>query len=202
MSESRSQVMTAVLEVLAGGAWMDGLRVLRQAMRRIPPPVASRHALRLREIGGATGEAPPLDELIESGRRAMTSRAIAAAIKRGRLVTDVGELTRAHWQGEVPFKLRDAEAGWLSVIEVAEEVGITKNVAATWIRNGYVPEPVQNAAGATRITSDQVPAWRAVAEAWPGLGKRWTIDPRSLWSSPAQACPHCGGSIVVSVTKG
>ena len=202
MSNPRSPVLAAVLETLSSGEWVDGLHVVRQAMRVIPPGEASRHALQVRSHDHPDdGNAPPIDELIRSGRRTIARNAVMGAVTRGRIEMDPPELTRSHWRGEMAWKLRDPEAGFMTVGEVADRVDVTESVARTWIRNGFVPAPHVNSAGVKRVPRDHLAAWQAVREAWPGTKKRWMIDPRSLWDTPAQLCPHCNQPITITVTK-
>lgn len=202
MSEARSAALNAIYEQLSDGKWADGLKVLRKAMVVIPPGEASRYALQLREKEARNSEPPPLEELIRSGRRALTRTALSTAITRGRIETDVGKLERDHWMGSKPWNIRDPEAKLTPVADLAKMLDISDATARGWIEKGFVPAPVTNKAGQLRITPEQVPAWKLVRDAWPGPLKRWLIDPRSLWDTPTQECPHCGGAISVLLTKG
>ena len=198
MTEGRSPALDAIFALLADGHWMDGQAALRAGMDAIPPGVASRHP----RAGGYGKDVRPLSERVATGKREIAREAMAAAIRRGRLAVDVPELERAHWRGEKPWRVRDAEAGLLPVAEVAEMLGIPSTTARVWIKRGYVPEPTTNAAGILRVTPDQLRAWKLVREVWPGPAAQWTVNPRSLWAAaPTLRCPHCNEAIDVTITK-
>jgi hypothetical protein len=194
VTESRSPSLDAIYALLADGHWVDGQVALREGMRAIPPGLASRHH--------RLDSTRPLNERVESGKREIARESMASAIRRGRLAVDVPEVTRAHWRGDLPWRVRDAEAGMLSVADVAEMLGIPSTTARVWIKHGYVPQPATNAAGILRVTPDQLRAWKLVREAWPGPSAQWTVSPRSLWATaPSLRCPHCHEPIEVTVTK-
>jgi len=198
MTEGRSPALDAILATLADGKWVEGQTLLREGMRVVPPGLASRHY----RAQGEGGTDRTLDERVASGRRAIAREALRGGIERGRFVVDVPALTRNHWRGELGWKVRDTEVGMLSIAQMADMLDISQTTARVWIKNGYVPEPTENAAGTARITMDQVPAWKLVREAYPGHQKQWMVNPRSLWAAPTdQQCPHCGEPLSITVTK-
>jgi hypothetical protein len=194
-----------VREALADGEWHDGPALLREIMRKIPPGEASRHALAIRKRSGAKPRSQPsMQELIESGRRARVRLAVSNAVKRGTLETDV-ELGRPHLAGELPWRLRDPMAGYLTAGQVADALGFKESTIRTWVDAGYVPHSRHPAHGWLRFSPEQFAVCQRVREVWPGPGsKRWPIDPRSLWNdeaAPTQVCPHCNQPIQVTLTK-
>jgi MerR HTH family regulatory protein len=197
-NQEPSEALLALRAALDDGKWHDGPAVMREVQRAIPPGLASR--ARLSELRGAGAE-----EMVTQGRRKIARTTINAEIARRKIEVDPVGLTRAHWSGELPWRLRDPLAGALSVTAVAEMFELNPSTLRVWIAKGYVPVSA-NAGGVMRLTPDQVEITRRVHEVWPGPNARhWPVDPRSVWepATPEGAtCPHCGETITVMLGKG
>jgi hypothetical protein len=215
---SESPELRAARRVLAaeGGKWVDGIRVLNEIERVIPPGQATRYAIsvltRQRTDGRTTRTAEdvqattPLDVLVAKGKRVRAIKTLAGAIRRGSFVSDPAELTKAHWRGTARWAVRDPTHGVRSLEQVADELGgVTASQVRNWIQNHYVPEPRRHATNNKWYVDDELmDIYRKVREVWPGShNKRWPVDPRSLWVGQYGMhkinCPHCDGELFVAM---
>lgn len=189
-------------EMLDDGAWHDGARIFSRMQRAIPPGAASRKG---RQVLKDPDE-HAVEEVIRAGRRYFARSVIADSLSRGVIEADVDPLTRAHWSGQEPFRIRAVLAGAVSLEEAAEMVGISRSTIRTWVRNEYIPVSTSGG-GVLRMTPDQIAILRRVREIWPGPGQaRWPVDPRTVWDPNHGApegfkCPHCGESVTVTLGK-
>lgn len=195
-----SPQLEALWVELADGEWHNGLTILREIQKAITPGVAEREGrLQFRKPDEYT-----LEEIKASGKRALAHSTMSAQFEIGRLERDVEKLTRAHWAGELPWRVRDSQAGWRTIVEAADELGITESVIRSWIRNGFVPHS-KNPAGKLRLSKKDFEICLRVRKVWPGHGKtHWPVDPRTLWTeggTPALVCPHCNGKLAVTITE-
>ncbi len=201
MSHTRSPELAALMEELSDGQWHDGMTVMRAVERIIPPGEASRTGARRRNAEGATPE-----ELIRTGRREKVRAVVLSALQRGRVEIDVQNLGRAAWRGEVPWRLRDPFAGYLSVAQMADELDVDHAVIRSWAQNGYVPYSI-TPGGMMRFSPAEAAICRRVHAVYRPGAVKWSVDPRSLWNEedverlPTISCPHCGEAVTLTVGK-
>lgn len=193
MSTPITPELAAGREFLSGGDWVHGLSLLDRMAAAIPPAEALREAQRYHARSGA-GLSEQM--LIRRGGRRRATAVVSHQIKLGSWQVDVARMTRAHWGGDRPWRVRDCWARYLSPADVVERIdGASRGVDAVriryWIQHGFAPPPATSVP--IRIDPEQVPIYAKLLAAWPGTGRRWSIDPTSLWriEHGHVTCPNC-----------
>jgi hypothetical protein len=199
MSSTMSPELQRGFEVLASGEWVSGLRLLNEMGTRVQPGPAERW-MRARLTDP---DAWSRDDLVSNGRRRLCQIRVSTMLERRRWETDPAELTKAHWQGEQPFKVRDRYPGAMTIKEAAQACGISRSLLDHWIAAGMVPPPTHlGGDGSVRsVLPATLAIYKQVAAIRPQPGKiRWDPDPRSLWkwNTRQYACPHCGGGFTIT----
>jgi hypothetical protein len=204
-----TSIAPLIYKHLAGADWVPGLALLRRVAREIPPGPAARWWQTERIRKGSNVTPIPMEEMIRRGRDQMVQHSLAALVRRGRIEVDVPKLTVEHWTGREPWHVRDPASNHLSVTEAADMLGLTRNQLWHWIRLGHVPD-VEVVGGRQMVRREDMDVYRRVRQIWPGVGRRWRYDPRSVWNDEATqpmpvtaltSCPHCGQAITLTLEK-
>jgi hypothetical protein len=202
MSTPMSPELVHGLEILASGQWVSGQRLINEMGTKILPGPAERWM----RAHLADPDARSRDDLVSNGRRRMCQVRISTMLASGRWETDPPELLKAHWQGELPFKVRDLFPGAITIKEAAEACDIPRSLLNQWITTGLAPQPTrvkQKGTAVRMVLPATLAIYKQIAAIYPGPSRtRWDPDPRSLWkwNTKRYACPHCGGEFTITNT--